>query len=53
MQVRFTEQLAEAIKASANTRLTSTNSWIRQACLAELAKESLERRREQTLEVRA
>jgi hypothetical protein len=40
------EELVAAIKASADVKMTSMNSWVRQACLLALAKESVERNTE-------
>jgi hypothetical protein len=40
--VHFPEALAEAVEHSADAKMTSVNSWIRQACLLALAKESVE-----------
>jgi hypothetical protein len=42
--VHFPEALAEAVEHSADAKMTSVNSWIRQACLLALAKETTERR---------
>jgi hypothetical protein len=40
------EELVEAVKASADARMTSINSWVRQACLLALAKETVESKNE-------
>jgi hypothetical protein len=42
------KELKEAIEQSASSQMCSINSWIRQACLLALAKESLEANKQRT-----
>ena len=44
LNIRCPEKLLKAVKASADARMTTVNSWVRQACLLALRKESTERR---------